>query len=121
MNESVLKEVKKLLGLGDDYTPFDVDVILLINGAIATLTQIAIPEDRRITDENTTWSDLFYDCPEVCEMAKTYIFLKTKIAFDPPTNSFLVASIESQIKELEWRLEVKSKFNDQQEGIIDAV
>ena len=30
--------------------------------------------------------------------------LKVKLAFDPPTNSTLLQSINDQIKDLEWRL-----------------
>ena len=40
-------------------------------------------------------------------MIKTAVHLRVKLVFDPPQNSFLVAAIEKQIVEYEWRIEAQ--------------
>jgi hypothetical protein len=38
---------------------------------------------------------------------RTYVFLRVKILFDPPGNSFVMNALNEQIRELEWRLSVQ--------------
>lgn len=104
---SILNSIKKLLGISEDYTPFDADIIIHINSIFSILTQIGIgpPEGFSISDSTAEWSDYIGDATAI-EMVKTYIYLKTKLIFDPPLNSSLTASIEKTISELEWRLSI---------------
>ncbi len=37
---------------------------------------------------------------------KTYIYLRVRLLFDPPSTSYALKSFEDQLKELEWRLNV---------------
>lgn len=107
MEESILKSTKKILGLAPDYTAFDLDVITHINSTFSTLNQLGIGplEGFSIEDEETTWSDFIGDDPNL-NSVKTYVFLKTRMMFDPPVTSYLIAAFEKQIAELEWRLNV---------------
>ena len=105
--DSILNSIKKLLGIAEDYTPFDTDIIIHINSVLSILTQLGIgpSEGFMITDSSDKWSDYIGDTAAI-EMVKTYIYLKTKLIFDPPINSSVTASIEKTISELEWRLNI---------------
>ena len=105
MEPSILKSTKKVLGLGPDYTPFDLDIITHINASFSVLCQLGVgpAEGFIIEDASEEWDD--FDVPEnQMQLVKTYIYLKVKILFDPPGTSFLLKSSEDQIKEYEWRL-----------------
>lgn len=107
MEESILKSTKKILGLADDYTVFDMDVITHINATFSILNQLGVgPEEGfSILDDSAAWSD--YTVPSnQLHLVKTYMYLKVRYLFDPPTTSFLLESIATQIKEYEWRLNV---------------
>jgi hypothetical protein len=105
MEESILKSTKKILGLDENYTPFDLDVITHINAAFSILDQLGVGPDGgfMIEDDATVWGD--YEAPpNQLHLTKTYVFLKVRLLFDPPTTSFLIEAMNNQIKEYEWRL-----------------
>jgi len=105
MEQSILVSTKKILGLSEEYTAFDFDIIVLINSAFATLSQLGVgPENGySITDASDFWTD-FLPNNNILNMAKTYIFLKVKLQFDPPSTSFVVSAMQEQLKEYEWRI-----------------
>lgn len=102
--ESILTSIKKLLGLDADYTPFDTDVIIGINSALATLTQLGVGPigGFRICGPEETWCQFIGNRKDL-EQIKQYVYLKTKYVFDPPQGSVLTA-MNDVIKELEWRI-----------------
>lgn len=107
VNKSILNSTKKILGLAPTYTPFDLDVITHINTAFSTLNQLGLGPDGgfAIEDESELWTDL--DLPtNQLSAVKTYVYLKTRMLFDPPNTSYHVTSMNDQIRELEWRLNV---------------
>lgn len=108
MNESILSSIKSLLGIEDDYTVFDRDLILQINTAISVLYQLglATAKDYRVIDYQNNWSELMGDYNNV-ELLKTIIYLRTKKVFDPPQSQTVMSAIDSQIHELEWRLNIE--------------
>lgn len=105
--DSILTSIKKLLGIAEDYEHFDQDIIMCINSAFSTLTQLGVgpAEGFRIEDESAEWSEFLKDDFRL-EFVKTYIHLKVKMAFDPPLSSAVIESINRQISELEWRINV---------------
>lgn len=107
MTQSILLTVKKMLGIAEEYHAFDLDIIIHINSVFLTLNQLGIGPERpfQIVDDSEIWSD-FVDTTEVPGV-QSYVYLKTRLAFDPPTNSFLVDAIQKQIAELEWRMNVQ--------------
>lgn len=109
MMDSILTSVKKLLGVGEEYTHFDDDIIMHINSVIFILTQIGIGpvEGFAITSKDQTWDDFLQGRINI-ESVKSYVYLKVRLLFDPPSNSFLVDAIERQISEYEWRLNITS-------------
>jgi hypothetical protein len=108
MEESILNSTKKILGLEPTYTPFDLDVITHINAAFSLLDQLGVgPEGGfHIEDDTAVWSDFINAPPNQLYLVKTYIYLKVRMLFDPPSTSFLIEATNNQIKEYEWRLNV---------------
>lgn len=110
---SILDDTKKLLGLHADDPSFDTDVTLHINSVLSLLHQLgASPiESVSISDSTATWQMLLADVNGVNFM-KSYVYLKVKSWFDPPTNANTMAALKEQILELEWRLSITEiKFN----------
>lgn len=105
MENSILKSTKKILNVGEDYPAFDLDIITHINSTFSTLNQLGIgPSDGfAIEDEEALWDDLELPAKQV-RMVRTYVFLKVRMLFDPPSTSFLIEAINNQIQEHEHRL-----------------
>lgn len=105
IKNSILDETKKLLMLDADYDVFDLDVMTHINSTFATLHQLGVGPKKAyvITSRNDLWSDFTDDVNEIVSV-KSYMFAKIRLLFDPPTNAFLVNSLESICKEYEVRL-----------------
>lgn len=107
MAQSILDSTKKVLGLEESDTSFDLDIVLHINSVLAILTQIGIGpvEGFTIEDSAPTW-EAFVGTDKQLSFVKTYVYLKVRLVFDPPATSFAIDSFKEQIKELEWRLNV---------------
>lgn len=107
MSDSILKSVKKILSIPDDYIAFDQDVILHINSVFSTLTQLGIgpPEGFMIEDDTTEWVAFLGSNLEL-NAVKTYVCLRVRLLFDPPSTSYAVEAMKEQIQELEWRINV---------------
>ena len=105
MESSILISTKKVLGVSENYTAFDADIIMHINAAFGLLSQLGIGavEGFEIEDEDTEWSDFIPQSP-ILSLVRTYVFLKVRLLFDPPGTSFLLNSMTEQVKEYEWRL-----------------
>lgn len=104
MEDNILKTIKPLLGVDVDYDAFDLEITTGINSAIAVLNQIGLGRQGfRITTGSETWTDFLEGRIDV-EEAKTYIYLKTKLIFDPPSSSSAMEAIKEVLKEYEWRL-----------------
>ena len=120
---SILISIKKLIGLTEQDESFDIDVILHINMAFATLASVGVgPKGFRIVDETTEWEE-FTDDPEQLGLVKDYVYFKTKLAFDPPTSSNVLEAMNKTASELEWRLHVHEDnyvfITDSKEGEIN--
>lgn len=110
MNESILTSIKKLLGITEEYTHFDTDIIIHINTVLMTLNQLGIGPVNgfNIKDETSRWDDYIKEDDDL-EAVKTFIYLKVKIVFDPPVNSTVMEAYKQTIKELEWRLNIQAE------------
>lgn len=108
--DSILNTIKKLLGVDPNYDVFDSDLITYINSAFMYLNQLGVGPDQvfRIKDGETSWDEFLGNRIDF-ESAKTFIYLRTKLLFDPPPHSFLIDNIKDELKELEWRLLVQAK------------
>lgn len=107
MSDSILTSIKKLLGIAEEYTFFDADVMMHINTAFMVLYQLGVGPKTpfMIDDASATWSDFVGDAADLAGV-KTYIAQKVKLAFDPPQSSAAIEALKQNIAELEWRLNV---------------
>lgn len=107
---SILGSIKKQLGLNEHQDNFDQDIIMLINSAFTTLEQLGLGQEEgfSIKSEAEKWSD-FIDNINEHEWVKVYVFLKVKLVFDPPLSSTVIEMMKEQIREYEWRINVKAE------------
>lgn len=105
MEESILTSIKKLLNISVNDNSFDTDIIININTVFAILNQLGVgPKNGfSIKDNSSVWSDYLEDDLNL-DSVKTYIYLKVKMLFDPPTNSSITENYNKLISELEWRI-----------------
>lgn len=117
--DSILTSIKKLLGITEEYEHFNQDIIMHINSVLSVLTQLGVgPADGfRIKDDSAEWSEFLKDDFRL-EFVKTYIYLKVRLAFDPPLSSAVIESINSQISELEWRITISVNPKPAEKGEI---
>lgn len=110
VEESILTSIKKLLGIGESDESFDTDIIMSINSALMALNQLGVGDTAGfyISSKDDLWEDLLGDRTDL-EAVKIYIYLKVRLMFDPPQNSFLVDSIKNQITELEFRINIQAE------------
>ena len=108
--DSILTSIKKLLGITEEYDDFDADVIMHINSVFMILRQLGIgPENGfSISDDSAIWADFISD-ESMFEAVKSYVHLRVRLLFDPPTSSAVMESINRQISEFEWRLNVAAE------------
>jgi hypothetical protein len=106
MSNSILQSTKKTLGLAEDYTAFDQDIIMHINSVFSTLVMLGVGPETGfvIEDETDTWEEFTTDVR--LNSVKSYMYLKVRLLFDPPSTSFVLSALQEQIKELEWRMNV---------------
>jgi hypothetical protein len=105
MSNSILESTKKVLNLSPDHDVFDQDLILHINSVLSTLNQLGIgPEQGFMIEDDTIEWAAFLGSDLRLNNVKTYVYLRVRLLFDPPTSSAAIDAIKSQISELEWRL-----------------
>lgn len=110
--ESILTSIKKLLGISEDDTSFDPDIIMHINSVFMVLRQLGVgpPEGFAIEGEDAVWADYMSD-NELIKSVKTYMYMKVRLIFDPPTSAAMIDSMNRLIDEFEWRLNVAAESN----------
>lgn len=110
MEESILTSIKKLLGITENDTNFDTDIIIHINSVFMVLNQLGVGQSEgfRIEDKYSTWDEYITEDDDL-DAVKTYIYLKVKLIFDPPLSSSVLEANKQLINELEWRLNVQVK------------
>lgn len=108
--ESILETIKKMVGIFKDDNEFDTDIIININSCFSTLNQLGVgpKEGFVIKDNSAKWSDYIIDTKKM-EFVKSYIYIKVRLVFDPPTSSFVLDALQRQATELEWRLKVQAE------------
>lgn len=112
MIQSILDSVKKVLSIDPSYTAFDEDILMHVNSVFSTLTQLGVGPDNgfMIEDKVATWSDFIPGFDPRFSMVKSYMVLRVRLLFDPPATSFAIESMQKQIDQLEWRINVEREY-----------
>jgi len=105
MDTSILTTIKKMLGISEDDTAFDTDIINYINMVMFNLKQLGVIDNFVVTGKNDYWSDFVPD-ENLLGTVQTYIYSKVRMIFDPPTGA-ASSALTALISELEWRLNVE--------------
>lgn len=105
MNESILTSIKAQLGIQEEYTAFDQQIIMHINSVLMVLKQLGVGPTTgfTISDKTATWND-FLTSDKNLEATKSYVGMRVRMLFDPPTTSIVAESMNRMINEFEWRL-----------------
>lgn len=109
MEESIFKTIATLLGDSPTEGDFSLDIMVAINTALAIATQLGVgpKEGFFITGPSEKWADLIGDRKDF-EFVKTFVYLKARLIFDPPSSSSILKAFEDQVKELESRIQMAS-------------
>lgn len=105
--DSILASIKKLLGIEEMYTHFDRDIIVHINSVFMILNQLGVGPEAgfAINGYSETWDEYLTGDP-LLESVKSYMYMKVRKEFDPPTIGTVSESLNNMISELEWRINV---------------
>lgn len=107
MTDSILTSTKLTLGLDEAYEAFDQVILMHINSVFTTLAELGIgpTEGFAIENKDAEWSDFLGPSLRL-NAVKSYMYLRVRVLFDPPTQGFVLTSMENQIQQMEWRLNV---------------
>lgn len=105
MTESILGTVKIGLGILEDDTSFDQEILIHLNGAFQPLRQVGVGPVTGfyVATKDDTWDDYLGLQKNILSDVKRYIVMKTKLNFDPPEQGFVVTSMERQLEAMEGR------------------
>ena len=111
---SILTSVKQKLGITEEYTQFDTEIIDHINNAFADLMQMGIGECKVfvIQDKSAVWSDFIAEDLWYAPMVPSYVASKVRLRFDPPTSSSHTEALKETIDETGWRLQMAADKTD---------
>lgn len=117
MDNSILNDIKKLLGVPEDYDHFDTDIIIHINSIFMVLNQLGVGPSKPFTikDSTSVWGD-FLSEDDNLESVKSYIYMRVRLLFDPPESSGLIDSMNKMISEFEWRQYIEAENKIQNGG-----
>ena len=120
MLESILDSVKLSLGIPVGYEHFDFQILLHLNSVLAILPQIGVGPKEGFY---VTWGDLVGDTFLVSRLlyVKSYVCLRVRLLFDPPSSSGAIDAMERQMRELEWRITVTEDPSERKEVNVDDV
>ena len=109
--ESILRSVKKQIGLDPEYAHVDPDIIMTVNTVFVILNRVGVGPSKgfRIEDDSAEWTDFLPDDDLNFEAVKTYIAAKVRFIFDPPTSSIVMQALKDLIAELEWTLNINAE------------
>lgn len=107
IRDSVLYSVKKQLGLAPDYGAFDTELVIHINSIFGILNQLGVGPAKpfSIDGPDQTWCKFTKD-DRVIDIVQTYMYLKVRTLFDPPSAATMFQAMNDQIDEYEFRLYV---------------
>jgi hypothetical protein len=112
IKDSILQSTKLGLSVPAEYDEFDFIITLHINTALSTLTQLGVGPVVGFIVQNpeTTWDEFYGEDPRF-SMIQSYIILKVRMLFDPPSTGPLMEAMTKQIDQLEWRINAEREYD----------
>lgn len=109
--DSILLSIKEPLGITSDVTDFDASIIIAINSTLLDLGLIGATSNDEfvVTGPDETWSQLLNTSVGKLQAVKTYVYLKVLLVFDPPQTAHHLKSVQDQINELGWKINIKAE------------
>lgn len=118
MIESILISIRKQVGLEENCDDFDSDLIMYINSAFMDLKQLGVGPDNgyNIVDTSEEWEDYINtdrkpELKSLLSAVKTFIYLKVRLAFDPPQGAAVLEHMKEMLNETEWRINLEAETN----------
>ena len=100
---SILVDVKQALGLDVDNLGFDFEILMHINSAVSQLVQLGVSEFKGIVvTSDEEWPVFSTDTLD--GLVKPYIYLRTKLIFDPSANGTIAQALREHADGLEGRI-----------------
>ena len=104
-SNTILSDVKRKLGIQIEVNEFDLDITSHTNSAFFALNQLGVgPGTPFVIDTTTEWSSFETAVPK--NVVLDYLYLKTKLVFDPPAASNVFEAYKDRIAELEFRMSI---------------
>lgn len=102
--DSILNTAKKLItGLTPEDTTFDDDLVIHVNSTLNILSQLGAGDSNfQIEGAGETWDE--FTTKPYLNLCKSYLALKVKMLFDPPSTGPMAEASERQLDELEKRI-----------------
>ena len=108
MDEIILTTVKRnISGLTEDNHDFDDELLDHINSTLRIVNRYGIGVESFCATSTSTWGDFLGDDTDYYSMLKSYVPLKIKLWWDPPTVGAAVEAIKETLKEYEFDLMVR--------------
>lgn len=106
--ETILSSIKVMLGVEQSLDAFDNELLMHINAAVSELIQGGIgPQEGLLVTSDTTWNE-FSDDVKILSGAREYVYCKTRLIWDAPTNSFICDAFNKRADESYWRAYLES-------------
>lgn len=107
MSSSILESTKLMLGIPVEHTAFDLPIIGHINTVLADLTQLGVGPEAgfEIVNNEAVWADFLGPNPQL-NAVKSYVYMRVRLLFDPPSIGFVLSAMKEQIDKMEWKINV---------------
>jgi hypothetical protein len=129
MATSILNAAKETLGIAEEDPAFDIELTIHINSVLADLNDFGVGPvaGHEITGPEDTWED-FLGSEKKLNTAKSYMYLRLRLIFDPPATGPATESFNKQAEQMAWRLQTRQEvailedpLNVTDDGVIDGI
>lgn len=106
----ILDDVKTTLDFAsEEDTGFDSRLLLEIDGALGTLSQLTNVHPEVDVTKETEWDQLLYSADKhLLRLVKQFIYISVRIVFDPPTGSVLT-TLTSSLNNIAHRIIIQKE------------
>lgn len=106
----ILDDVKTTLDFAsEEDTGFDSRLLLEIDGALGTLSQLTNVHPEVEVTKETTWDQLLHSSDKhLLRLVKQFIYISVRIVFDPPVGSVLT-TLTTSLNNLSHRIIIQKE------------